>query len=197
MILVGEKESEKLEIIKAFIEDEEFSRSYASKTIKVNNKNVKLNLHDTVTEARYITEFKNFSSIKASVILLVYDITNKETFNQLKTKWYPEVKEYFPHAIKVLVANNIENFGMQKVTDEEAKKFAKEIKAHFYIVSTKEKYGVDELFEGVAKIFYSSKATLSDGKKQKGSANKSKSNEKGQSELELKKKDAKCCCLIA
>ena len=107
-----------------------------------------------------MTEFKNFSSIKASVILLVYDITNEETFNQLKTKWYPKEKEYFPHAIKVLVANNSENFGMQKVTDEEAKKFAKEIKAPLYQVSTKEKYGVDQLFEGVAKIFYSSKATL-------------------------------------
>ena len=197
MKLVGEKDSEKFEIIKAFIEDEELSGSYASKTIKVNNKSVKLNLHDIVTETRYFTGFKNLRSINADVILLVYDITNKETFNQLKTKWYTEVKEYFPHAIKVLVANNSGNFGMQKVTDEEAKKFAKEIKAPLYQVSTKEKYGVDELFEGVAKIIYSSKATLSDGKKQKGSANKSKSNEKGQSELELKKKDAKCCCLIA
>ena len=199
ILLLGERKAEKEKIIKAFINNDEWVGTYASKIIQVNDKNVKFDLE----EVSYIDSSGiSLPSVRKSnisntplAILLVYDTTNEKTFNELKTKWYPEVKKHFPNAIKVLVGNNSEKFKLEKVTEKEANEYAKEIGASFYLVSPETKYNIDNLFIDIANKVYPAGSTLKKGKKQKGKVNKS--HEKGESEHELERHDAKCCCLIA
>ena len=52
-----------------------------------------------------------------------------------------------------IAGNKFDLFSIEEVTEEEGKKFAKEIGAFFFLTSAKESIGIEELFKEVGKKF--------------------------------------------
>ena len=103
--------------------------------IKYKNQKYELNIRDTSGQERYKSITKNFLR-NLDGVLFIYDITKKETFNNLKS-WYELYKDENEKVIGVLIGNKSDC--NHEVNQEEAKKFANE-------------YGLVKYFETSAKL---------------------------------------------
>ena len=83
----------------------------------------------------------------ARAAILVYDLTDENTFKELKEFWYREVKDL--NLLLYVVANKCD-LNEKKVKDEEGKGFADSIGAGFATISAKENIGIQELIEKIA-----------------------------------------------
>ena len=83
----------------------------------------------------------------------MYDITNKNSFDEIRNFWINDVKEYFLNnkGIIALVGNKSDLFEIEEVSEKEAKEFANEIGAILTTTSAKISNGIDELFKLIAK----------------------------------------------
>ena len=100
--------------------DDQFNENYMTtigvdfrfKTVKSNNKNVKLQIWDTAGQERFRTITNTYYKsiyilhIGAHAVILVYDITNLESFESIQNFWLDEVENYAdPGTLLVLVGN--------------------------------------------------------------------------------------------
>ena len=91
---------------------------------------------------------------EADVAILVYDITSKSTFEELKNYWVEQVLEASPKNIMlVIVANKSDLIDNEQVDEEEARNYAKKVNADFFVISAKENNSVNELFKSIAKKY--------------------------------------------
>lgn len=87
----------------------------------------------------------------AQGILVVYDITDKESFEAVKT-WVSEVKKYSqPDVIKILIGNKTDLEDKREVTTEEGVRLAEILGMEFLETSAKEKENVEEAFRRMTK----------------------------------------------
>ena len=106
IVLVGESGVGKTSITTYFmtnsIDDKQLpttAASFAQKSITIQGKSLQFNIWDTAGQAIYRSLAKLFyTDTKAAI--LVYDITNKSSFEEIKKYWYNEVKEKSPDAVK-------------------------------------------------------------------------------------------------
>ena len=68
---------------------------------------------------------------------MVYDITNKESFDELDTFWLEKIKDNTKNIILGLAANKSDLYESEVVTIEEAKNFAKNNNAFFFETTAK------------------------------------------------------------
>ena len=102
IVLLGESGVGKTSIIQRYtkdkFEDEQIPTKCASfdtKIIKLDEfieSYIKLNIWDTAGQEKYRALSKIFYK-DASAAILVYDITNKKSFDEIKEYWYNQVKE--------------------------------------------------------------------------------------------------------
>ena len=127
--------------------------SYAAKTLHFDDydKSLKVEIWDTAGQEQYRSLTKIFYK-DATAAILVYDITRKKTFDEIKNYWYKQLLDCAPSDIVVgLAGNKADLFDREQVSEEEAKEFAKEIKAIFRLTSAMTASGIDELFSAVGK----------------------------------------------
>ena len=159
VVLLGEAGVGKTCIISRFVnnmyEDKTMSNisaAYATKTMKFDafgGKEIKYELWDTAGQEKF-RAVTRFLYKDAQVVILVYDITVKESFNEIKDYWYNQVKENCPtNTIICLAGNKCDLFEREAVTEEEGKELAKEMGAIFQLTSPKEKIGINELFQTI------------------------------------------------
>ena len=159
VVLLGEAGVGKTCIISRFVnnmyEDKTMSNisaAYATKTMKFDafgGKEIKYELWDTAGQEKF-RAVTRFLYKDAQVVILVYDITVKESFNEIKDYWYNQVKENCPtNTIICLAGNKCDLFEREAVTEEEGKELAKEMGALFQLTSPKEKIGINELFQSI------------------------------------------------
>ncbi len=81
----------------------------------------------------------------AKVIIYVYDIKDKKSFEEIKNYWYKETSENVidNSVVLALVGNKGDLYENEQVSDEEGKKFADEIHAIFKITSALFNSGID------------------------------------------------------
>ena len=117
------------------------SLSFFSKEITYNNKNYVFNLWDTIGQEKYRSLTKIFYK-KSKVVIFVYNITDKESFDNLEY-WIDSVKEELGDEkyIKAIVGNKSDLFLKEKVKEEEAKKYAYSKGMKFKLCSAKENPG--------------------------------------------------------
>ena len=111
VILLGESGVGKRHLISRFInnvfEDNTTSTtgaSYAGKIIsfdEFNGQRIKFEIWDTAGQEKYRALAKIFYK-DARAAILVYDITRKETFEEIRNYWYNQIKEYAPKDISKL-----------------------------------------------------------------------------------------------
>ena len=103
---------------------------FSAKKIKVDNKNVKLQIWDTAGQEKFKAISKNYYKGAAGV-MLVYDITKKKTFENV-TKWIEEVRNHSAQeASIIIVANKKDLDSMREVSTEEGQALATEQKCYF------------------------------------------------------------------
>ena len=108
VILLGESSVGKSSIIQRFLKDNfndfmisTVSECYVEKEVDINGITVKLEIWDTAGQERYRTLVKNYYKGSKAAIL-VYDISKKDTFEELKNYWYNEIKENCPEIGKYI-----------------------------------------------------------------------------------------------
>ena len=176
VVLVGDSGVGKTCIIQRYVNNDynentesTSTSTYSYKTLdfKQYNKSISFDIWDTAGQELYRALAKNFY-LNASIGILVYDIRRKESFESIKDYWYEQVKTSGEeNMVFGVVGNKCDLFQEEKVTEEEGKKFAKEIGAVFQLTSCKENIGIDELFQQCAQKFMESNnlATFTEQKK--------------------------------
>ena len=117
-----------------------------SMTLK-NNKNIKLQIWDTAGQDRFRAITKNYYK-GANGIILIYDVTNMQTYENVKN-WISQIKEEAnPNVIIYLVGNKIDVPDDQRlVKPEDGQKIADEFNLPFNEASAKDGTNVNEIFQ--------------------------------------------------
>jgi small GTP-binding protein len=163
VVLLGESAVGKTSIITRFVENKfkqdtmsSLSANFVSKKIEIgNNKSIKFDIWDTAGQEKYRALAKIFYQ-DSKIVILVYDITNKNSFNELKNYWYEKVKENSSSDVIFAIAGNkCDLYEKEEVEKTEGEKFAKEIGAIFHETSALNSNGINELFTDIAMKFSS------------------------------------------
>ncbi len=125
--------------------------NYMPKTIKVQDKTLNLDIWDTAGQEQYRSLGKHFYK-DSYIVILVYDITNKDSFEDLKNVWYNDLEKYGEkYSVLAVVGNKIDRFDAEDtVPEDEARKFAEEKNAVFMLVSAKNGDNINNLFNVLA-----------------------------------------------
>jgi len=120
--------------------------SFMDKQITYQGIHFKFQIWDTAGQEKYAPLAQMYYR-DANVALMVYDITNRESFYNLKT-WYLELAEKGPKNISLaIVGNKCDLRDNEQVSTSEGEKYAADCNALFMKTSAKENLGVTELFE--------------------------------------------------
>jgi small GTP-binding protein len=125
--------------------------SYTSKKISYDDlgKQIVLDIWDTAGQEKYKSLTKFFYK-DAQVCILVYDITLKQSFDNLKDYWVAQIKENADKNLILGVAGNKSDlYEEEAVNEKEAREFAASIGAIFALTSALNSSGISELFLNV------------------------------------------------
>ena len=204
IVLLGEAGVGKTSIITRYISGS-FSQivmtstgsSFVAKKIELEDKKkVKLQIWDTAGQEKYRSLAKIFYQ-SAAVAVLVYDITLKKSFEQIKEYWVKEIKENAPEDIIIAIAaNKSDDYLNQEVTMDEGKELAKSLDALFICTSAKLGNGIDDLFKLSGEKFLNPNKNIAESYMNKNELleqmNKKKIEEIKKGNVKNKKKN-KCC----
>jgi 50S ribosomal subunit-associated GTPase HflX len=83
--------------------------------------------------------------------MVVYDLTNERSFENLENYWLKEIRNHAPqNAVLLMVGNKADLETERKVTFDRAEKLAKRIGVSLYEVSAKTGINCDEAFQDLA-----------------------------------------------
>ena len=172
--------------------------SFATKTIEVpgSKEGFTFDIWDTAGQERYRSLTKFFFQ-GAKIAILVYDITRKETFDNLKNEWYKQIKEHGDEDVILGIAGNkCDLYDEEAVSEQEARDFAKSIGAVFSLTSAQNNSGIEDFFRNLARRYLGIDTTTdaTGGNKPKPKQEQKPGNDntiKIDSKNEKKKKDEK------
>ncbi len=129
--------------------------SYSTKIIQYGNDTIQLDIWDTAGQEKFRSLGRQFYK-DAFIVILVYDITNKQTFINLSEIWYPELKNSGESNPVIGVAGNKSDQyeSEETVNEEEARKYSESINGVFELVSAKTGNNIDILFNDLIEEYY-------------------------------------------
>ena len=123
---------------------------YKIKKIKYNDIDITLQIWDTAGQERYKVITKSFVK-GVDGIIFMYDITNKESFINIK-KWIEDTEEYSFNTKKIIIGNKIDMEEKREVNDEMKEKLINEMNIDIMEVSAKnENDDINEVFDVLLK----------------------------------------------
>ena len=158
VVFIGESGVGKTCIIARFIKGiyvegvSSTAASYASKTIDIPElgESITFDIWDTAGQEKYRSLTKFFFK-GAKMAILVYDITHRESFDNLKSVWLKELKEHGEeHIVLGIAGNKSDLYDEEVVPEQEARDYAKSIGAVFSLTSAQNNSGINELFKNLA-----------------------------------------------
>ena len=161
VVLVGESGVGKTSIITQFIdqtfqEDQQSTTggTFSTKSVVCDGgKVLKFEIWDTAGQERYRALTKMFYK-DANAAVLVFDITRKDSFEELQTYWAEQIKESSPQNIILAVAANKSDLIQQEAVDEgQAREFANNIGAIFASTTATKVEPINDLFIQIAKKY--------------------------------------------
>ena len=121
------------------------------KTVEIGEKKVKMQIWDTAGQER----FRNVVSTYfrgSNGILLIYDITNKDSFKNLES-WLIEIeKSASENVLKILIGNKSDLEDEREISKEEGQAFANRNGMQFIETSAKLDTNVSEAFHTLGKL---------------------------------------------
>ena len=144
VILIGEVKVGKTNLINiamggTFNENEESTgaSTFSLKTIPVMGKDYTIKLWDTIGQEKLRNLTQLFYN-NSKIVIFVYDITRKESFEEIKNYWVNDVEEKLgKDIVKGIVGNKIDLFLNEQVSQKEGEEYAQSIDALFLATSAK------------------------------------------------------------
>ena len=158
VVLIGESGVGKTCIINQFNDGKfdpnikiSISAQFCRKKIDLpNGESITMDIWDTVGQETFRSITQIFYT-HAKVAVIVYDVTNKKSFEEAKNYWYKKIQELDDKDIIIaIVANKYDLYEKKQVPNEEGEAYAKSIKAIFGFTSAKNNTGIKTLFENIA-----------------------------------------------
>ncbi|XP_026388358.1 ras-related protein RABD1-like isoform X1 [Papaver somniferum] len=152
LLLIGDSSVGKSCLLLRFADDS-YVDSYIStigvdfkiRTVELDGKTVKLQIWDTAGQERFRTITSSYYR-GAHGIIIVYDVTDMESFNNVK-QWLNEIDRYANDSVcKLLVGNKSDLVDKKVVDTETAKAFADSLGIPFLETSAKEGSNVEQAF---------------------------------------------------
>ena len=105
--------------------------------VLINEKEYHIQLWDTIGQEKFRTLTKLFYN-NSKIVIFAYDITRRDTFEEIKNYWVKDVEEKLgKNIIRGIVGNKFDLFMNEQVTQEEGEEYAKSIGALFLLTSAK------------------------------------------------------------
>ena len=121
------------------------------------DKSIRLQISDTAGQDRFRSITKNLYK-GAAGIMLIYDITNRNTFDNVK-KWVNSIKEEVTSKVVIiLVGNKIDLDKKRQVQTDEGEQIAEEFDMPFFECSALTGENINSAFETLAKKLVEVKA---------------------------------------
>ncbi|VEU20002.1 DEKNAAC100823 [Brettanomyces naardenensis] len=158
IVFLGDQGVGKTSLITRFMYDT-FDSHYAatigidflSKTMYLDDKTIRLQLWDTAGQERFRSLIPSYIR-DSNVAIVVYDITNKDSFNDVQ-KWFDYIREERGSDVLIVLVGNKSDLEDKVITSEEGEALAKKIGCNFFIeTSSKNGYNVKKLFKKIAKL---------------------------------------------
>ena len=159
LLTLGETEVGKTSIVLRYSDDKFHDNKIATigidfkiKIIKKGNERIKVSIYDTAGQERFKNIVKHYYK-GANGVLLVYDITKRDTFEKLEF-WLEDLKENSDNLNNLfiyLIGNKNDLEERREVDFEEANKFAKEKNIPYIEVSAKTGNNIKKLFDEMIK----------------------------------------------
>lgn len=162
-VLVGESGTGKSSLLLRFVEDS-FSASFIAtigidfkvKQVVLSGKKVKIQVWDTAGQERFKTITKAYYR-GAEAIILVYDTTDKHSFNKLEN-WIGDIEGGITHdPIRILVGNKCDMAEMRQIQKEEGEQFASLQNFYFFETSSLTGENVETMFMWIAQEVFKKK----------------------------------------
>ena len=115
------------------------------KQIELDDRLIKMQIWDTAGHEKFRTITTSYYK-SAHAIIILYDITEKASFDHLKN-WMVEIDKFGKQGVlKVIVGNKTDLEQNRKVNKETAEQFAGKYGVKFWEVSAKNNTNIDEMF---------------------------------------------------
>ena len=119
------------------------------KNIQLDGKRIKLQIWDTAGQERFRTITTSYFR-GAQGILLVYDVTDRQTFISIRN-WVAQIQMHADVNVnKILIGNKCDMTNTRAVSFEEVDALAKEYNIHFFETSAKQDLNVEKSFLTIA-----------------------------------------------
>uniref|UniRef100_H2YTE6 Uncharacterized protein n=1 Tax=Ciona savignyi TaxID=51511 RepID=H2YTE6_CIOSA len=160
VVVVGDSGVGKSQLVARFTRNEFSTNSrqtigveFATKTIQVDSRMICAQLWDTAGEERYRALASAYYR-GAVGVLLVYDVTNPKSFQNL-AHWLSEIKAFtIPTCQVLMVGNKIDLKGMRKISEPQGKTFANTNGMDYVETSALECLNVDISFTTLVRGIY-------------------------------------------
>lgn len=152
LLLIGDSGVGKSCLLLRFADDT-YTESYIStigvdfkiRTVDLDGKVCKLQIWDTAGQERFRTITSSYYR-GAHGIIIVYDVTDQESFNNVRT-WLYEIDRYASESVnKLLVGNKVDLVEKRAVETDTAKQFADSLEIPFLETSAKNSHNVEQAF---------------------------------------------------
>lgn len=156
LLLIGDSGVGKSCLLLRFADDT-YTESYIStigvdfkiRTIELDGKTIKLQIWDTAGQERFRTITSSYYR-GAHGIIVVYDVTDQESFNNVK-QWLQEIDRYASENVNKLLVGNKCDLTTKKVVDyTTAKEYADQLGIPFLETSAKNATNVEQAFMTMA-----------------------------------------------
>ncbi|KAF9928282.1 Ras- protein Rab-18 [Linnemannia zychae] len=156
LLLIGSSGTGKSSLLMRFVDGvflapDEISATigvdFKVKVIDVDGKKYKLTIWDTAGQERFRTLTSSYYR-GAQGVILVYDVTNRDSFNDLQT-WFNELDTYCSskEVVRMIVGNKVDKESSREVSKQEGQELARKLQTLFVECSAKTKLGVQQAFD--------------------------------------------------
>ena len=151
LILLGDSAVGKSKLVERYLQDNYDPRRLSTHALTLYRKNitlgddsqeVKIDLWDTAGQEKFNSMHPSYY-YKAHVCILVFDVTRKSTYLNLKN-WYQELRTYCPNIPCILCANKCD---VDYMVTRKNFKFPRENNIPFFFVSSADGTNVVKVFE--------------------------------------------------
>jgi len=157
LVLLGDSAVGKSSLVLRFVRGQFFEyqestigAAFLTQTVALHDTTVKFEIWDTAGQERYHSLAPMYYRGAAAAIV-VYDITNPESFTRAKN-WVKELqRQGNPNIVIALAGNKADLGSKRRVEVEEAQAYANEIGIFFMETSAKSALNVNELFVDIAR----------------------------------------------
>ena len=158
---------------------------FKTKQIELDDHSIKMQIWDTAGHEKFRTITTSYYK-SAQAIIILYDITQKSSFDHIRN-WITEIDKFGKQgALKVIVGNKLDLENNRKISKEDAENLALKYGVKLWEVSAKDNTNIEEMFVDTIKTLLEKNSKIISESSSMGNNIKLSKNIKN-------KKNKKCC----